>query len=566
MKRREFLKTACMALAATPLWAKPTAPKRPNVIVLFADDLGYSDIGCFGGEIETPNLDRLAAKGVRLTQFYNAGRCCPARASLLTGLYPHQAGVGMMVYRNSGKGYRGYLNQRCVTFGEVLGAAGYQTYMTGKWHTGHVPESLPEVRGFKHFTGIYRHIDSYWKVLKNCDIFRDGKMMIPAQENPVNPYHPDREFYTTDFFTDVALDYVDRALERPDKPFLLHVCYNAPHFPLEAPDDLIEKYQGRYMKGWDVLRKEKWLRMKKMGLLPEKQLLPQVKGNVAQRVPGLPFKDLVDGDPLPKWDELNQRDREELDFRRAMYAAQVDRLDWNIGRLVRRLEKRVALDNTLILFFSDNGCSGELGLFGMNWDQYKRANYAEWRKKSGWSISQGQCWAAYSNTPFRKYKQYVHEGGIASPFIAHWPEGIAGGGRIVSNEAFHLVDIMPTLCGLAGTKYPDRFQGRQIVPTPGISMVPYWNMAASPYMRTLYWQHMNHSAVREGNWKLVTLNDRDRSRWELYDLSEDRSETANAIAEHPETARRLEAKWRAWAEKVNALPFPEDREPSTPNK
>ena len=567
MNRRDFLKTISAALVAAPIFVKAEASEnsslagdRPNVVIIFADDLGYSDIGCFGGEIETPNLDRLAGNGVRFTQFYNTGRCCPARASLLTGLYPHQAGVGLMVYRNYGDGYRGNLNDRCVTFGEVLKTAGYSTYMVGKWHSGHVPESRPEVRGFDHFTGIYPHIDSYWKVLRDCDVYRDGQKFVAAGEDPVNPYRPEQEFYTTDFFTDAALDYVDQAARQKDKPFLLHVCYNAPHFPLEAPDELIEKYRGRYMKGWDVLRQEKLIRMKKMGLLPKKQKLPQVNSSVEQRVPDLPFKMLIDSDPLPKWDQLSQRDREELDFRRAIYAAQVDRLDQNVGRLVERLEKQGVLDNTLIMFFSDNGCSGELGLFGMNWHKHSKASYRQWRKLGGWSISQGQCWATYSNTPLRKYKQYVHEGGIASPFIAHWPKGIGKRGRIVNNQTFHLVDIMPTLCEIAGASYPKEYGGKRVTPTPGINMAPYWeDRVEHPEKRTLYWQHLNHSAVRDGDWKLVTLNDRDRSRWELYNLSEDRSETDNVIAGNPEIAQDLKHKWRVWAEDVNVLPFPEER-------
>jgi arylsulfatase A-like enzyme len=560
MVRSDFLKTICMIMVATSLGVKASESQRPNVVILFADDLGYSDIGCFGGEIETPNLDGLAESGVRFTQFYNTSRCCPARASLLTGLYSHQAGVGLMVYKNRGQGYLGHLNERCVTFGEVLGDAGYQTYMTGKWHSGHIPESLPEVRGFQHFTGVYLHIDSYWKVLKKCDIYRDGKLLIPAQDNPVNPYHPDREFYTTEFFTDAALDYIDQATNQPEKPFLLHVCYNAPHFPLEAPDDLIEKYRGRYRSGWDELRKEKLTRMKKMGLVPDRQQLPRVNSNVAMRRSGLPFKELVDSDPLPEWDTLHARDQEELDFRRAMYAAQVDSMDQNIGRIVQRLEERGVLDNTLILFFADNGCSGELGLFGMNWHEHKRSNYAEWRKKSGWSISQGQCWATYSNTPFRKYKQYVHEGGIASPFIAHWPKGIPQRGAIVNNQVFHLIDIMPTLCELAGTSYPQAYSGREIAPNPGISMAPHWRGKVDhPEKRVLYWQHLNHAAIRQDNWKLVTLNDRTDDDWELYDLSKDRSETENLILEHPEIVREMKTKWRAWAKEVDVLPFPEDR-------
>lgn len=561
-KRRRFICAISLAmLAGLGCFSLIRADERPNVVILFADDLGYSDIGCFGGEIDTPNLDRLAAGGLRITQFYNAGRCCPARASLLTGLYPHQAGIGMMVYRNWGEGYLGRLNQRCVTFGQVLGEAGYRTMMAGKWHAGHLPDSRPEVRGFDQFTGVYLHIDSYWKVLRNCDIYRDGQLLIPADETPRNPYHPEQEFYTTDFFTDVAVDYIERALCATDKqPFLMHVCYNSPHFPLEAPDELIEKYRGRYMVGWNRLRQEKFSRMKQMGLLPAKQRLPQVRATVPVRVEGLPFRDLTDGDPLPNWDELSREDQLELDFRRAIYAAQVERMDQNIGRIIECLKERNALDNTVVMFFSDNGCSGELGLFGMNWGKYTRENYTEWRKASGWSISQGQCWASYSNTPFRKYKQYVHEGGIASPFIVHWPAGIRDGGKIVGDRVFHLVDVMPTLCDLAGTTYPERFQDRTIVPTPGVSMLPCWKGTDSdPSSRTLFWQHLDHSAVRQGDWKLVTLNDRGSTDWELYNLSEDRSETDNVIADHPALAAQLQAKWHAWAEQADVLPFPEQR-------
>jgi arylsulfatase len=534
--------------------------ERPNVVIIFADDLGYSDIGCFGGEIETPNLDRLAGNGVRFSQFYNTSRCCPARASLLTGLYSHQAGIGLMVYNNYGDGYQGSINDKCVTFGEVMSSAGYQTMMVGKWHAGHTPEARPEVRGFDRFTGIYPHIDSYWKVLKNCDIYRDGKLLIPAGENPTDPYAPEQEFYTTDFFTNAAIDYIDQATAQKDKPFLLHICYNAPHFPLEAPDELIEKYRGRYMKGWDVLRKEKLDRMKKMGLVTSKQQLPEEYFCASQRIQGLPFKNRIEIDPLPEWNTLSLQDKEELDFRRAIYAAQVDRLDQNIGRIVEKLKMTGQLDNTLIMFFSDNGCSGETDVYGMNWHKYKGANYKQWRKASAWSVSQGQCWASYSNTPFKKYKQFVHEGGISSPFIAHWPKGIAQKGQIVSDQIFHLIDIMPTLCDLANVKYPQTYKGRKIKPSPGTSMLPYWkdSIDQSPE-RTLYFQHLNHSAVRQGHWKLVTLDDRDDSKWELYDMSQDRSETNNQILNHPDIAKKLKDKWRKWAEKSNVLPFPEDR-------
>jgi len=532
---------------------------RPNIITILVDDMGFSDPGCFGGEIDTPNLDRLAAAGVRFSQFYNTARCCPARASLLTGLYPHQAGVGLMVYRDCGPGYQGGINDRCVTFAEVLRDAGYQTMMSGKWHAGHEPQARPEVRGFESFTGVYAHIDSYWKVLKGCDVRRDGRPFIPAGENPTNPYRPEEEFYTTDFFTDVALDYLEQAAGTPQKPFLLHLCYNSPHFPLEAPDHLIEKYRGRYLKGWDVLRAEKLERMKAMGIVGGEQTLPRVRA-FDYRDMGLVHQAAYSTDPLPEWESLSAEDREELDFRRAIYAAQIDRLDQNIGRIVDALFRLGVFDDTLILFMSDNGCSGEVGRFGMSWNRCRRENHAHWRKRSGWSISQGQCWASYSNTPLRKYKIFVHEGGIASPFIAHWPARIRTAGRIYGEPMFHLMDVMPTLCEAAAAEYPSAYRGRTVTPCQGISMLPFLTgerTEAPP--RCLYWQHETNAAVREGNWKLVTENDRRPDRWELYDLSTDRSETEDLRAEHPELAAAMQRKWRRWAEKVHALPYPEHR-------
>ena len=569
INRRDFLKAAGLGAAAALAGrtflceAADKAAKRirPNILILFVDDMGYSDIGCFGGEIDTPNLDKLAKGGVRFTQFYNTARCCPARAALLTGLYAHQAGIGMMVYRDHGEGYRGNLNDKCVTFGEVLGAAGYQTMLVGKWHAGHEPRSRPEVRGFDRFTGIYPHIDSYWKVLRGCDIYRDRKLLIKAGEDPKNPYRPDQEFYTTDFFTDTALDYIDQALKDKAKPFLLHVCYNVPHFPLEAPDALIEKYRGKYMAGWDKLRAEKLERMKKMGLIPRTQKLPRVRGFGRRRKPGFNHNVTFETDYLPKWDSLSKKDKQELDFRRAMYAAQIDRLDQNVGRIVKHLAKRGILDNTLILFFSDNGCSGEMGHFGMNWKKYTSSNYKQWRKKGGWSISQGQCWASYSNTPLRKYKIFVHEGGIATPFIAHWPAGIAEAGRIFGRQMFHLIDVMPTLCHVAGAKYPQTYKGRKITPAQGISMLPYIvggvDIRVAP--RTLCWQHETHAAIREGNWKLVTADDRDEKAWELYNLAKDRSESEDLSKAQTAIAERLRKKWRRWAEETNVVPYPETR-------
>jgi len=531
----------------------------PNIITILADDLGFSDLGCFGGEIDTPHLDALAAGGFRATQFYNTARCCPARASLLTGLYPHQAGVGLMVYRDYGEGYRGGLNDRCVTFAEVLRESGYRTLMAGKWHAGHEPHARPEVRGFDQFTGIYPHVDSYWKVLPGCDIYRDGKPFIKAGEEPVNPYRPDEPFYSTDFFTDVALDYVDQAVAGPDRPFLLHLCYNAPHFPLEAPDDLIEKYRGRYREGWDKLRKDKLQRMKALGIVGEDQILPRANGFACEPREGFDYNPSFDTEVLPSWVSMNSGEQEELAFRRAIYAGQVEQMDRNIGRLISRLEEHGQLENTLILFMSDNGCSGELGPFGCNWQENRRANYREWRTEGGWATSQGQCWAGLSNTPLRKFKIFVHEGGIASPFIAHWPAGIRDPGHICRDQVFHLIDIMPTLCEVAGAEYPETFRGIPITPQQGRSMRPFLEGNGTASERTLFWQHELNAAVRAGSMKLVTSNVRDPDAWELHDLSQDRSESHNIREENPVKAERLTREWMSWAAGTDVLPWPEER-------
>ncbi len=536
---------------------------RPNIITILVDDMGYSDLGCFGGEIETPNIDKLAKGGVRFTQLYSTPRCCPSRASLLTGLYPHQTGVGFMVYKDYGKpGYRKNINDECVTFGEVLQKAGYQTMMSGKWHVGHTdPKARPEVRGFDKFTGIYSHVDSFWKVLRGCGIFRDGKPLIPGgTNNPVNPYNKEKEFYTTDFFTDAAMDYIDQASAKKSKPFLLHLCYNVPHFPLETPDKLIEKYRGKYMKGWDVLRKEKFERMKKMGVISPNQKLPEVKAFNKQKIPGFINDAGLEANVLPKWDTISENDKKELDFRRAMYAGQIDSLDTNIGRLIAKLKEKGVYENTIIMFMSDNGCSGELGLYGLNWGKYKSTNYKNWRKKSGWSISQGQCWAAYSNTPFKKFKKFTHEGGISSPFFAHWPAGLKNHGAIGTKQYFHFIDIMPTLCELAGAKYPAKSKGKEIKPMEGISLLPYLkDPNKKTPIRPIYWQHENHAAVRYGKWKLLNINDRDDSKWQLFDMNNDRAEEFDVAEKYPEITKDLKEKWEKWAITADVKPFPETK-------
>lgn len=557
----------CFNPYATRADTNSEAAERPNIVILFCDDLGWSDVGCYGSEIETPNIDNLAAKGLRFTQAYNTCRCCPSRASLLTGLWSHQAGIGMMVYRNDGPGYEGNLSDNVVTFADALGESGYQTMMVGKWHVGHREERAhPEKHGWQKFTGIYSHVDSYWNLLPGSPIHRDGELFIPAGNEPTNPYNKDDEFYATNFFTDVAVDYLKQASQDKSRPFVLHVCYNVPHFPLETPDDLIQKYQGKYLRGWDELTKEKIQRQKAMGLIEEKANFKRNLRFANVRISNeIPQKFGMPGSAIPQWNKLNDHSKRELDFRRAMYAGQVDNLDQNVGRIVETLEEQGVLENTVILFLSDNGCSGETGEFGMNWGSYLQSNYSEWKKKSGWSISQGACWAAYSNAPFRMYKKFVHEGGIATPLIVHWPKGIDKPGRINKNAVIHLVDVFPTLLDLSGAKQPKERNAKPVPKLVGKSFMPFLqNSDAQAGTRTLYWQHSNHSAIRDGDWKLVTFNDRRDDSWELYRLyggaKPDRGETKNLIKNFPERAAEMKRKWTTWAESVNALPFPEQRD------
>lgn len=526
----------CCRLAA----CTTVAAERPNIVLIMADDMGYSDIGCYGGEISTPNIDKLAEGGLRFTQFYNTGRCCPTRASLLTGLYPHEAGLGHMVYGDKGPGYHPHLNSQCVTIAEVLKQAGYRTMMTGKWHVGHKQGQWPTDRGFEHFYGIHIHVDSYFKVLGGCPVYHNDKLVIPPTADPQNTLQPDQEWYTTDVFTDWSLKFLDEA-KSDERPFFLYTAYNAPHWPLEAPDENIANYRGKYDKGWDVLRTEKLERMKKLGLV----------ANGTQLSPS----------GCPEWDSLPQDDRREIAFRREIYAAQIERMDQNIGRIVSKLAELGQLENTLILFLSDNGCSSEQGKFGYGWRKNTKSNFEDWRKQSGRSASQGEAWSNASNTPFRLHKRWVHEGGIATPLIAHWPKTIVKVGKL-AHQPGHVVDLLATCVDLSGTSYPKSYGGDVIKPLSGTSLLPALRDPSRLEHRTLFWEHEKHAAVRAGDWKLVTLNAADQGAWELYDLNASRAETVNLAASHPDIVAEMMQQWIDWAVQANVLPWPEDREPA----
>ena len=417
VSRRRFLKQGAAAVSALGLAPRAaSAPQdRPNIIIILADDMGYSDIGCYGGEIKTPNLDRLASNGIRFTQFYCAARCCPTRASLLTGLYPHQAGIGHMTSEDAKQtfdygypGYHGYLNRNCVTIAEVLRPAGYRTLMAGKWHVGTFEGMWPLDRGFDRYYGLIRGASNYFKPAPD-------KLLMRGR----TPIKPPDDFYATDNYTDAAVEFVNEALDDAGKPFFLYLAYTSPHWPLHAHAEDVAKYRGTYKVGWDAVRKARLERMVDMGLIR-------------------PEWALTDRD-APAWTEIPAKKQDEMDHRMAIYAAQVDRMDQNIGRVVKTLEQRGALDNTLILFLSDNGACAEGRMLGGGPKEMLG-------KPEGWVLSYGQAWANASNTPFKRYKHWVHEGGISTPLIAHWPARITDRGAFRRTPG-HLVDLMATLCG-----------------------------------------------------------------------------------------------------------------------
>lgn len=528
-----------LALAALlpPSVIGDVGPARPNVLVIVADDLGYSDPGCFGGEIETPRLDALAAQGLRLTQFYTSARCVPSRASLLTGLYAHRAGLGNMTLDQQLLGYRGSVGDDAVTLGEALQAAGYRTFLSGKWHLG---TSDPTARGFEEFYGTLSSAGTFWDPAHY--------LRLPS-DRPARAYPPD-EFYGTDALADHALDFLDRAATTPDRPWFLYLAFNAPHFPLQARPEDIARYEGRYAAGWDTVRAARLARMKALNLVPPDLTEPSFSdyttyANTAQA-------------PIPAWASLPPARRADLARRMAIYAAMVDRLDAAVGRVIDRLRARGEFENTLIVFTSDNGACAEWGPYGFDGISGPRVDLHEGAALAamggpGTYHSVGAGWAAVSNTPWRLFKHYTHEGGIRVPCIVSWPAAIRARGKLDSTPA-HLIDIMPTVLDAAHASYPAQRAGRTTAPPAGESLRFLWSGGALPE-RELFFEHEGNRAVRAGGRKLVAQRDRP---WELYFLPEDPTEERNLAAAQSTRVRELAARWNAWAERQRVLPGPSD--------
>lgn len=534
MRALAFLIAILLVSSAEPCLA--VASKQPDIILILADDLGYSDLGCYGGEISTPNLDRLAANGLRMTQLYNTARCCSTRASLLTGLYAHQAGVGAMMADNGLPGYRGFLTDRCVTIPSVLREAGYQTFLSGKWHLqgkGN-PDCIPTKRGFDEFYGCFKAYASFFR----SDLY----VRLPEDRPKPNYGH---DFYATDAITDYALKFIGQARAK-SKPYFLYLAYNAPHFPLHAPRALIDKYVPVYEKGWDAIRSERHARMKRMGILKSGfDLSP--RGHVT-KAPERNRDSAYYDKQIPAWTSLSDERRADLTRRMATYAAMVEIMDRNVGRVVADLKRHDELDDTLILFLSDNGACAEWDPLGFDDNPYPKnklyrgKELAEMGQK-GTFHSYGTGWANACNTPFRLYKHYNHEGGISSPFILHWPTRMKRAGEIDRQPA-HLIDLSAMLVELGQGRYPTQRNGKKILPLAGVSLSPVLDDAKLP-QRPIFFEHEGNRAVRLGTWKIVWTNY--RKKWELYHIDDDRSELNDLASRHPDRVKKMDALWHEWA-------------------
>jgi len=555
--RRDFIKALGLGSAALaingcmrPTESRTDKRQRPNIVLIMADDMGYSDIGCYGGEIRTPNLDGLAAGGLRFTQFYNTARCCPTRASLMTGLYQHQAGVGHMMADKGYESYRGDLNSRCVTIAEVLKPAGYSTYMSGKWHVTRYrgPEgpkhNWPRQRGFDRFFGTIHGAGSFYDP---CSLTRDNTQIPPGDD-----------FYYTSAISDNAVKYIRE--HKTENPFFMYVAYTATHWPMHALPEDIARYKERYDGGWDALRAERHKRMIKMGIVDKKwKITPRDK-------------------TVPPWSEA--KDKAWFARRMEVYAAMLDCMDQGIGRIVEQLKQSGKFENTLIFFLADNGgCAEEYGSRGpirpdpskdiplkpmdknaLQPDMQPKVTRDGRPVRTGRGvmpgpadtyIAYGRPWANASNTPFRLYKHWVHEGGISTPLIAYWPKRIKAHGEL-RRQPGHLIDIMATCVDVAGAEYPSEYKGNKITPAEGKSLVPAFDN--KPIQReAIYFEHEGNRAVRKGKWKLVS---RHPGQWELYDIEADRTELTNLAQKYPEKVEQLKALYESWARRCGVQPWP----------
>ncbi len=535
-----------MIVIASVFASGVNADVQPNILVVLADDLGYSDLGCYGGEINTPNIDALAAGGVKFTQIYNSARCCPSRASLMTGLYPTQAGIGDFTTNKPdakrGLGYLGRLREDCATIAEVLKPAGYGCYYVGKWHMH--PQTGPIDRGFDEFYGYtsdHSH-DQY-----DADYY---ERLPKGRRKEID--RPREDFYATDVFNEYALEFI-RQGQQTDKPWFLFVGHSSPHFPVQASANRADKYFQTYLRGWDALRQERFARMQKIGLagdeswvLTPREIVPVDRDDIANGYSGA---------QNPSWDSLDIDRQRDLARRMAVFAAMVESVDDGVGQILSHLQKTNDLENTLIVFLSDNGACYEWGPFGFDGVSRRGETILHTGDDltqiggRGTHHSYGSGWANLGNTPFRMYKHFTHEGGISTPFIAHWPKGFSKKAGWIRQPG-HVMDIMPTLIEASGASYARRSGNVNMQPLEGQSLLAAMR-GENALERKLGFDHQAAHAWRDGDWKAVySKRIPQELKWELYNLAEDRCELNDLADRYPERLKDMIAEWEQWATRV----------------
>jgi len=518
--KRIFLASLTLVLGCLMTGAS-NAATRPNVLVILADDLGFSDLGCYGGDIETPNLDALASNGLRFTQFYNTARCWPSRAALLTGYYAQQVRRDVLpgaFAGGKGAGGKGARPVWAPLVSTLLSENGYQCYHSGKWHV----DGEPLKNGFsRSFEAAAKGESNYFKASGTTE---EGRQV---EQTP--------DYYITTAVAGHALKCLeDHAEKFSDKPFFQYIAFTAPHFPLQAPEADIAKYRDRYLKGWNAVSSERHARLAKLGIT--RNPLPEMEREVG---PPYRFPEVLDklgGNevmfPVP-WGELSEGQRAFQATKMAIHAAMVDRMDQEIGRILAQLKAMGALENTLIMFASDNGASAEMMIRGDGHDPSAAPGSAST------FLCLGPGWSSASNTPFRRHKTWVHEGGISTPFIVHWPAGVPARGELRHHPG-HLVDVVPTLLELTGVQKSAERGGVAVPAAPGHSFADVLRRDDPAMRGSLWWMHDRHRALRQGDWKLVALAD---GPWELYNLGKDRGESQNLASAQPERVKELEGLW-----------------------
>lgn len=524
---KKFTQLAALAFALLAAAQPSQAQERPNIIVILVDDMGYSDLGCFGSEIQTPHLDSLAHAGMLMTDFYNAARCCPSRASLLTGRYPHQAGIGDMMNKRPYPAYQGYLNRESITLAELLKAAGYRTYMTGKWHVGQDSINWPLERGFDRYYGLIDGANSYfenrpYRPKQSLSIVLDReKVDLPAS------------YYSTEAYTDRMIGFMsEHFAQQKGRPFFAYMAYQTPHWPLHAKPEDIRKYKGKYMAGWEQIREARFNKQKRLGILPADAELPAADSDIKA------------------WSALSWPERVQWDEKMAVYAAMIDRLDQQIGKLVSFLKAEGQLENSIILFLSDNGASHEtIDKNGFTEEIQSANTFPASHPKS--FTAYGKMGAAVSNTPYRSYKHWVYEGGNSTCFIAFGPKYIQAGQ--LNRRPAHIIDIMPSLAAWGKAAYPRQFKGHQIGKMEGTALPMLWEEREKGKDRVLCFEHEGNKAVRKGKWKLVSAYP--SNTWQLYDLEKDRQETTDLSAANPKVCQELIQAYAQWADRIGVIPF-----------